>query len=104
MNSTWAFHLEETHFANEWETGGVFFPSFYGEIQYGNDTFGSKNSTALIKIGTAIGPRIWFNEEYGTNLSSGPVTVANNQYSGAMNFGIVSCVLGKEVVVERKKN
>lgn len=56
---------------------------------YGNDTVGVKNTTAMIKIGTAVGPLVWWGDErYGTNASAGPATVANNVYSGAMVFAI----------------
>jgi parallel beta-helix repeat protein len=32
---------------------------------YGNDTMGGKTTNAVVKIGTAIGPRTWFGDRYG---------------------------------------
>ncbi|ORY25919.1 hypothetical protein BCR39DRAFT_542550 [Naematelia encephala] len=54
---------------------------------YGNATLGTNNASAIIKMGIAIGPRAWFNEQYGTNQSMGG-TVQNNVLSGAFAFGI----------------
>ena len=39
------------------------------------------------RIGIAIGPRIWFGNQYGNNVSTGG-TVENNQLTGAFSYGI----------------
>lgn len=41
----------------------------------------------LSRIGIAIGPRTWFGNEYGNNVSRSG-TVMNNKLSGAFSFGI----------------
>lgn len=46
-------------------------------------------SGALIKIGIAIGPRVWFGDKYGANVSTGGV-VRGNVLQGAFSYGIVS--------------
>jgi len=48
---------------------------------------GSNQDDAIIKIGIAIGPRTWFGNEYGNNVSRSG-TVINNKLSGAFSFGI----------------
>lgn len=53
----------------------------------GNSTFGPNNASAVIKIGLAVGPRTWFNDQFGTNRSTGAV-VTGNVLTGAFNFGI----------------
>ena len=66
---------------------------------FGNDTMGKNNASAMIKIGMAIGPRIWFSDNrYGTNQTTG-ATIQNNMLSGAFAFGIA--VSGaKDVVIQ----
>ena len=53
----------------------------------GNGTSGNNTLGAMIKIGIAVGPKVWFGETYGTNMSTGG-TVQNNILSGAFAFGI----------------
>lgn len=67
--------VEDNHIIGGWATG------------YGNETLGTQNSSAMIKIGIAIGPRTWFNDQFKQNVSSGGV-VRNNDLSGAFAFGI----------------
>ncbi|CAD6563949.1 MAG: hypothetical protein TREMPRED_002390 [Tremellales sp. Tagirdzhanova-0007] len=55
--------------------------------EYGNATMGTNNASAIIKVGIAIGPRVWFDDQYGTNQSMGG-TVQNNVFSGAFSFGM----------------
>lgn len=40
-----------------------------------------------VRIGIAIGPRTWFGNQYGNNVSTGG-TVLNNQLTGAFSYGI----------------
>jgi hypothetical protein len=55
----------------------------------GNDTLGTQNASAIIKLGIAIGPRVWWGDgRYGTNQSMGG-TVQRNEFSGAFAFGMV---------------
>lgn len=41
----------------------------------------------FVRIGIAIGPRTWFGDQYGQNVSANG-TVLNNQLSGAFGYGI----------------
>lgn len=40
-----------------------------------------------LRIGIAIGPRTWFGNKYGNNVSVG-ATIRNNQLTGAFGYGI----------------
>ncbi|KAH7919536.1 hypothetical protein BV22DRAFT_1115172 [Leucogyrophana mollusca] len=60
---------------------------FASEVAEGSETLGSNNDDVIIKIGIAIGPRTWFGNEYGNNVSSGG-TVLNNQLTGAFSYGL----------------
>ncbi|KAK7696256.1 hypothetical protein QCA50_000909 [Cerrena zonata] len=51
------------------------------------DAKGTNNEDAIVKIGIAIGPRTWFGDRYGANVSTSG-TVINNQLSGAFGYGI----------------
>ncbi|KAG6335885.1 hypothetical protein ID866_3194 [Astraeus odoratus] len=53
----------------------------------GSQTKGTNNEDVIIKIGIAIGPRTWFGNHYGNNVSLGG-TVLNNQLTGAFSYGI----------------
>ncbi|GFZ45090.1 hypothetical protein JCM24511_02816 [Saitozyma sp. JCM 24511] len=56
--------------------------------QYGNSTLGKNNASAIIKVGIAIGPDVWWGDlRYGTNKTSNS-TVRNNVLSGAFAFGL----------------
>ncbi|KAL4247023.1 Right handed beta helix domain-containing protein [Abortiporus biennis] len=48
---------------------------------------GTNNEDVIIKIGIAIGPRTWFGDRYGNNVSQSG-TVLNNRLSGAFGYGI----------------
>lgn len=48
---------------------------------------GTNSQNAIIKIGIAIGPRTWFGDYYGTNVSRSG-TVINNMLTGAFSYGI----------------
>jgi len=51
------------------------------------ETKGANNEDVIIKIGIAIGPRTWFGDQYGQNVSANG-TVLNNQLSGAFGYGM----------------
>ncbi|KAH8118393.1 hypothetical protein DFH11DRAFT_1567138 [Phellopilus nigrolimitatus] len=53
----------------------------------GNATLGDDKFDAIIKIGIAIGPRVWFGNRYGQNRSFS-ATVVNNRLTGAFGYGI----------------
>lgn len=40
-----------------------------------------------LRIGIAIGPRTWFGNKYGNNVSVGAI-IRNNQLTGAFGYGI----------------
>ncbi|PSR73410.1 hypothetical protein PHLCEN_2v10702 [Hermanssonia centrifuga] len=48
---------------------------------------GENKEDVIIKIGIAIGPRTWFGDRYGSNVSQSG-TVLNNQLTGAFGYGI----------------
>ncbi|TFY78716.1 hypothetical protein EWM64_g5296 [Hericium alpestre] len=51
------------------------------------ETKGSNLDDVIVKIGIAVGPRTWFGDRYGDNVSfSG--TIRNNQFTGALGYGI----------------
>lgn len=52
------------------------------------ETRGDNNRTVITKIGIAIGPRIWFGETFGRNVSHG-AQVYNNKFTGAFGYAIV---------------
>ncbi|KAI0087266.1 hypothetical protein BDY19DRAFT_1011574 [Irpex rosettiformis] len=52
-----------------------------------NDTRGTNNEDAVVKIAIAIGPRTWFGGQYGQNVSTSG-TVYNNTLTGAFGYAI----------------
>jgi len=50
-------------------------------------TDGANVDDVIIKIGIAIGPRTWFNDQYGNNVSTSG-TVLDNQFTGAFSYAI----------------
>lgn len=78
---------------------------FASESAQGSETSGTNNNDVIIKyvyfstlhprqsytnqsrIGIAIGPRTWFGNEYGNNVSTGG-TVQDNQLTGAFSYGM----------------
>ncbi|KAI6018315.1 hypothetical protein EDC04DRAFT_2743358 [Pisolithus marmoratus] len=66
------------------------FSGNYSGVVVTNNTIadeGTNNEDVIIKIGIAIGPRTWFGNEYGNNVSQGG-TVLANQLTGAFSYGI----------------
>jgi parallel beta-helix repeat protein len=53
----------------------------------GNETEGTNADDVIIKIGIAIGPRTWFGDEYGSNVSQSG-TVLSNRLTGAFSYAI----------------
>lgn len=60
---------------------------FSTEKPEGNETRGTNDEDVIIKIGIAIGPRTWFGDQFGTNVSTSG-TVLNNVLTGAFGYGI----------------
>ena len=78
---------------------------FASQAAQGSETKGTNNNDAIIKyvyflaiyplqfypdrfrIGIAIGPRTWFGNEYGNNVSTGGI-VQDNQLTGAFSYGV----------------
>ncbi|KAH0840261.1 hypothetical protein J3R83DRAFT_1268 [Lanmaoa asiatica] len=60
---------------------------FASQSPQGSETKGTNNYNAIIKIGIGIGPRTWFGNRYGNNVSSGGV-VQDNQLTGAFSYGM----------------
>ncbi|KAK8858694.1 hypothetical protein IAR55_002923 [Kwoniella newhampshirensis] len=56
--------------------------------EVGNATAGVNNASAIIKIGIAVGPDVWFSDgRYGRNQSTGG-TIQGNSFSGAFAFAM----------------
>lgn len=51
------------------------------------DSKGNNFENAIIKIGIAIGPRTWFGDRYGNNVSKNGI-VLDNRLTGALSYGI----------------
>ncbi|WWC62702.1 uncharacterized protein I303_105299 [Kwoniella dejecticola CBS 10117] len=78
--------LPEGNFSNTLVESNNIYGGF--ATQLGNDTFGSNNASAIIKIGIAVGPNVWFSDgRYGTNKSTGAI-IKDNLFSGAFAFGM----------------
>ncbi|KLO11233.1 hypothetical protein SCHPADRAFT_831467 [Schizopora paradoxa] len=63
------------------------FGGFADGTPTGNETKGDDEFDAIIKMGIAIGPRTWFGNHYGNNVSFSAI-VRNNQFTGAFGYGI----------------
>ncbi|KAF9226886.1 hypothetical protein BS17DRAFT_776286 [Gyrodon lividus] len=60
---------------------------FASQTAQGSETKGTNDNNVIIKVGIAIGPRTWFGNAYGNNVSTGG-TVLNNQLTGGFSYGI----------------
>lgn len=49
--------------------------------------YGDNNQSVIIKMGLAIGNRVWFGDKFGTNRNVGG-TVRNNRLTGAFGWGV----------------
>ncbi|EJD01389.1 uncharacterized protein FOMMEDRAFT_126269 [Fomitiporia mediterranea MF3/22] len=63
------------------------FGGFATDSESASSTKGDDQFDAIIKIGIAIGPRVWFGNRYGNNKSENG-TVTSNHLSGAFGYGI----------------
>jgi len=52
-------------------------------------TIGYNDAHAMIKVGIAMGPRVWFGERAGRNISFG-ATVRDNQLTGGFGFAMAA--------------
>ncbi|KAF9450934.1 hypothetical protein P691DRAFT_809138 [Macrolepiota fuliginosa MF-IS2] len=52
-----------------------------------SEKLGNNPSHAIIKIGIAVGPRTWFGDRYGSNVSRSG-TVTGNTFSGAFSYAM----------------
>jgi len=60
---------------------------FASGVAQGAETKGTNAEDTIIKIGIAIGPRTWFGDKYGSNVSQSG-TVINNNFTGAFSYAI----------------
>ncbi|KAG8768309.1 hypothetical protein FRC12_005657 [Ceratobasidium sp. 428] len=51
------------------------------------DALGDNDQDVIIKMGLAVGNRVWFGEKYGLNRNFGGI-VRNNQLTGAFGWGV----------------
>ncbi|KAG9310502.1 hypothetical protein JVU11DRAFT_9648 [Chiua virens] len=72
--------------------------AFASEPAKGSKTKGTNKAHIIIKIGIAIGPRVWFGTHYGSTVSFG-ATVRDNQLTGAFGYGM-AISSAKEFTVE----
>ncbi|QRW01617.1 hypothetical protein RhiLY_00614 [Ceratobasidium sp. AG-Ba] len=49
--------------------------------------YGDNDQDAIIKMGLAVGNRVWFGDKFGTNRNYG-ATVRNNRLTGAFGWGV----------------
>ncbi|KIJ69782.1 hypothetical protein HYDPIDRAFT_178229 [Hydnomerulius pinastri MD-312] len=68
-------------------TNNIIAGGFASQTAEGSETKGTNNDDVIIKIGIAIGPRTWFGNQYGNNVSTGG-TVLNNQLTGAFSYAM----------------
>ncbi|CCM01736.1 uncharacterized protein FIBRA_03802 [Fibroporia radiculosa] len=78
----WKGNFTNTIVRNNTIRGG-----FATSKELSNQTYGTNKDDVIIKIGIAIGPRTWFGNEYGNNVSASG-TVLNNQLTGAFGYAI----------------
>ncbi|KIK53276.1 hypothetical protein GYMLUDRAFT_49452 [Collybiopsis luxurians FD-317 M1] len=60
---------------------------FSDEKPEAGESDGTSTDDVIIKLGIAIGPRTWFGDHYGNNVSSSG-SVYNNRLSGAFSYAI----------------
>ncbi|XP_006456719.1 hypothetical protein AGABI2DRAFT_78419 [Agaricus bisporus var. bisporus H97] len=65
----------------------VIFGGFANESPEPGEKLGVNTNDAIIKIGIAIGPRSWFGERYGANVSHSG-TVIGNSLTGAFSYAM----------------
>uniref|UniRef100_A0A0W0FM64 Right handed beta helix domain-containing protein n=1 Tax=Moniliophthora roreri TaxID=221103 RepID=A0A0W0FM64_MONRR len=58
-----------------------------GEQRSSDKARGENSDHVFIKVGIAIGPRVWFGDKYGSNVSSSGI-VEGNRLSGGFGYGI----------------
>ncbi|KAI0303982.1 hypothetical protein BC826DRAFT_1128648 [Russula brevipes] len=63
------------------------FGGFATDSKSASQKDGENVDDVIVKIGIAIGPQTWFNDQFGANVSSSG-TVLNNQLTGAFGYGI----------------
>ncbi|KAG6910809.1 hypothetical protein DXG01_007698 [Tephrocybe rancida] len=68
-------------------TNNTILGGFATDTEEPSDTKGNNFEGAVIKMGIAIGPRTWFGDKFGTNVSFSGV-VSNNQFGGAFTYAI----------------
>ncbi|KAG6866127.1 hypothetical protein C0991_008435 [Blastosporella zonata] len=68
-------------------TNNTILGGFATSTEEPNETDGNNFAGAVIKMGIAIGPRTWFGEKFGDNVSYSGV-VNNNQFGGAFTYAI----------------
>ncbi|KII94656.1 hypothetical protein PLICRDRAFT_33470 [Plicaturopsis crispa FD-325 SS-3] len=78
----WLGDYSDTIVTNNSIAGG-----FSTESATAGESKGTNSEDIVIKIGIAIGPRTWFGDQYGNNVSANG-TVINNQFSGAFSYAM----------------
>ncbi|KAF5387808.1 hypothetical protein D9615_000725 [Tricholomella constricta] len=68
-------------------TNNTILGGFATDSQEPSDVKGNNFQGAIIKIGIAIGPRTWFGDKFGNNISHSGV-VKDNQFGGALSYAI----------------
>ncbi|KAG5351913.1 hypothetical protein C0989_004589 [Termitomyces sp. Mn162] len=68
-------------------TNNTILGGFATDTEEPGEKLGNNFEGAIIKMGIAVGPRTWFGEKFGDNVSSSGV-VTNNQFGGAFTYAI----------------
>ncbi|TXT13368.1 hypothetical protein VHUM_00735 [Vanrija humicola] len=77
-----------------WAPGNYTHTAVLDNVVAGGFAPDGERTAALVKIGVAVGPRVWFGDKYARNTSTGGV-VARNVLRGAFTFGIVRMPLAR---------
>ncbi|KAF9462052.1 hypothetical protein BDZ94DRAFT_763346 [Collybia nuda] len=60
---------------------------FATDLEEPGDMKGNNFENAVIKIGIAVGPRTWFGDKFGNNISHSGI-ITGNKFSGAFSYAI----------------
>ncbi|KXN89470.1 hypothetical protein AN958_05632 [Leucoagaricus sp. SymC.cos] len=74
-------------YTNTLVQNNVLLGGFASDQSEPGEKYGNNPNSAIVKIGIAIGPRTWFGDRYGNNVSRSG-TVIGNAFSGAFSYAM----------------